>query len=393
MARSDPDDPLVALTSAERQRLLKRAARLRDEARRQATPARGGERKGSGRNLGELPAWARRFRDATIEDWARRLLAEDQAAAPGGEVADDAPFTGVVVWTGRRICRVVSEGEERAVHVTGDVAAEQRTELAVGDEVRFSVHGDAAVLGRVCPRRTALSRLDPHDSRLERVIVANVDVVLVVLTLRDPPLRLGLLDRALVAVERGGAAPLLCVNKVDLLDAGEDEATLEAALAPYRALGIGAVRVSAVTGQGLDGLRAAIAGRTVALLGGSGVGKSSLLNALAPDVAARTGAVSGHHGKGRHTTTGSTLYELGSGTRIIDTPGLRAFSLGRMEMAELRWGFPDLGALASGCRYDDCAHLTEPECAVQRAVDEGTLPARRLQSYRRIAASLVGGEG
>ena len=165
------------------------------------------------------------------------------------------------------------------------------------------------------PPRGVLSRPDPHDPRKELVIATGIDVAVVVVTLRTPPLRPGLIDRFLVALERGGVAPLICANKIDMHDRDE-RAELRAALAPYAALGVPVVYCSAAEGEGIDALRTALRGTTCAFVGHSGVGKSSLLNAL-DEGARRTGAVRTSDGRGRHTTTTTTFATIGDDTRVI----------------------------------------------------------------------------
>jgi ribosome biogenesis GTPase len=159
-------------------------------------------------------------------------------------------------------------------------------------------------------------------------------------------------------------------------------------LTQYRTLGLPVVLCSAATGEGLDGLLDVTAGKLCVLVGHSGVGKSSLLNALDPDLALATGAVSEASGKGRHTTSSSALYELPNGARIIDTPGIREFGLWQQSREELRGYFHEFDAHAPGCRFADCRHTEEPDCAVKLAVEAGAIPAERYQAYRRVLDSL-----
>ena len=283
----------------------------------------------------------------------------------------------------------VEEGEAEVVDcvLPSRLAHDQRAMLAVGDRASFIPHGDGYRVLEVEERRTELSRPDPQNPRRRRVIAANVDVVVHVASVVRPALRPALIDRAILAGRRGGAGVIVCVNKVDLLRKKKARAELEEALDPYRELDVPLILCSAEQSTGLDALREALVGRTAVFVGHSGVGKSSLLNALAPEEVADTGAVDRRYGRGRHTTTRARLYEVG-GIRLIDTPGIREFGLWEMSPEELAEAFPVIDELAAGCRFGDCSHLHEPECAVLTAVEDGELARARWAIYRRILASL-----
>lgn len=308
-------------------------------------------------------------------------LPEDEMAAEIHE--------GMVVepWSGA--CRVESRGRSLECVLPSRLAVDQQRSLAVGDRVRFALHGagDHRIV-EVLPRRAVLSRPDPRNPRRERVIAANVDVVVQVVSFRRPPLRPALIDRCLIAIERGGARGLICANKVDLLGDEAERRRELAALEPYRELGLTVIACSARTGEGLDAVRRELAGSTAAFVGHSGVGKSSLLNALAPDLDLRTSEVSGR-GRGRHTTTRSCLHDLGDGIRVVDTPGIREFGLFELDAAELPAYFPEFEAHAAHCRFNDCRHVREPDCAVRAAVERQELRAARYATYRRILESLL----
>ncbi len=191
-----------------------------------------------------------------------------------------------------------------------------------------------------------------------------------------------------MAVEHGGARAILCVSKVDLRAGQEARDEVTTILAPYRALGLDVVECSTRRGDGVDRLRDALRARTCALVGHSGVGKSSLLHALFPEIAPIVGAVSDSSGKGRHTTSASTLYELEDGTRLIDTPGVRSFGLWDIPRAELAGYFPDFSPFVHACRFADCRHEGEPACGVRAASESGALARARYEAYLRILETL-----
>lgn len=255
--------------------------------------------------------------------------------------------------------------------------------LCVGDDVtvRLDAHGEALVV-RVGPRRTLLVRTNPHLRHRDLAIVANVDVIGIVGAASDPPLRPRLIDRYLVAIERSGAEPVIVVNKLD--EAGPDRrAELDEQLAPYRDLGLVVHYVSAATGAGLDALSETLQGRRAAFVGHSGVGKSSLVAALGVSDAAAAGDLA-DHGRGRHTTSTSSLHRLPGGTELIDTPGVRQFGLFALTRRQLRAAFPEFEPFAERCPYASCAHYEEPDCAVREAAEAGDLPWARYDSYRRL---------
>jgi ribosome biogenesis GTPase len=222
---------------------------------------------------------------------------------------------------------------------------------------------------------------------VERVIAANVDRAVIVAAIREPVLRPRLLDRYLVAIGHGGASAVLAITKVDLASE-QDHQRIEGIRSTYEGLGLPVVACSTTTGLGIDALRRTLAGGLSVLVGQSGVGKSSLINALAPRLEIDTRETGRSH-KGRHTTTASTLHRLDDGTRVIDTPGVREFGLWEMTRGELRSHFHEFDELASRCRYADCSHDHEPACAVREAAARGAVRPERYESYLRLLASIV----
>jgi len=295
-------------------------------------------------------------------------------------VSQDADAATVInVASGR--CRVFWHGRELDAIVPSAIAARQKSALTVGDRVLLDDAGGGVWrLAEILPRRTLLSRPDPLNPRRERLIAANIDVVANVVSVKKPPLRPRLIDRFLIAIQRGGAQPLIVVNKIDL----ERDLT---PLRVYEELGVPVIACSTKTGEGLDALRAAVSGKTSALVGHSGVGKSSILNALDARLQIATGDLQ-RRGTGRHTTSSSTLHDLGEGTLIIDTPGIREFGLWDLTPQTLRASFPDFAEAAELCRFNDCTHLHEPVCEVKERVARGEISRARYDTYVRLAEDL-----
>ena len=279
---------------------------------------------------------------------------------------------GLAVETGPGFCDVLCGQQRVRCRSAGDAVA--------GDRVLFSP--DRRRIEEILPRRTVLSRSDPGNPYNERVIAANIDVVVHVVSLKSPPLRPGLIDRYLIATAKSGADPLICVNKIDLLaGAGELEA-----VQPYRELGVPVILCSAATGQGLPELLETVNGKLCVFSGHSGVGKSSLLNALDPRLGLATSTVSSGNERGRHTTTNSALYQLPNGVMVIDTPGIREFGLWDVSPQDVRLYYREFEAYS--CGFSDCSHTHEPHCGVKAAVASGSLSEARYKGYLRLMEPL-----
>ena len=425
--RQQLEDRLRALPKAEQDRLFRQAAELRREEQKQARAER--------RRFADIdeprPGGGRRKNDP-VRMYVLKLLARELADKDHDAGVEPDPFdaaVGVAAQVGRRRCLV------RPAHMVGssdepnaepDTAAEdiecrlpahlagrQQSELCVGDRVTYRLRDDERRGGhelvQVLPRRTVLARRDPQSGD-RRAIVANVDAIVVVVSVVSPPLHPRLIDRYLIAVEdswvesTGGrhaddpdpAEAIIAVNKTDLLR-GLPKDTREAELArldPYRALGVPVTLCSTKDGSGIDELRTLLAGKVVAFVGHSGVGKSSLANALAPELDIRVGSIGAAANRGRHTTTTAQLHAVEApGVEpfwIIDTPGVRTFGLDELTPAELRDAMPELRRLRRGCRFNDCTHTREPGCAVIAAVEAGELPKARYEAYRRLLDDITG---
>jgi len=259
--------------------------------------------------------------------------------------------------------------------------------LAVGDDVELeqSERGEGLAIGAIVPRRSKLARRTPGGGHGERIVVANVDQVVVVFALVKPTPHPRMLDRFLVIAEANELAARIVVNKVDL--ASETEA--EALSADYVRAGYPVHLTSTKERtRGLDALHDALQGRTSVLTGPSGVGKSSLMNSLYPGLQLRVGDISESVNKGRHTTVGAWLHPLPDGGFVADTPGLREIGMWGLDPAHLGACFPEFRELAPQCRFADCTHTVEPECAVREAVASGAVSAARHESYVKLRDEL-----
>lgn len=258
-----------------------------------------------------------------------------------------------------------------------------RKAVIVGDRVRLDgdVSGEQGTLARIAEtlkRRTVLRRTADDTDPYERPIVANADQILIVTALADPPPRVGMIDRILVASYEAGTDPVLCLTKADLASPAELTGL-------YEPLGVPVVTSS--PGADLDPLRRILAGRTTVLVGHSGVGKSTLINALVPGVDRRTGEVNEVTGRGRHTSTSAIALELPGGGWAIDTPGVRSFGLSHVTTEQVLAAFPDLKPFTAGCPRG-CRHTAQdPECALDQALVDGLVTAARLDSFRRLDAA------
>lgn len=261
----------------------------------------------------------------------------------------------------------------------GDAPADR---VVAGDRVRLASTGDDAItIEEALPRTSALVRAGFRGHR-PKVVAANVDQVLVVVALARPAPTAEVVDRFLVLAESCGLAAVLVANKADLREQA-DPAFLNL-LSIYPQVGYPVILSSVETGEGLEELRRQMAGKTSTLVGPSGVGKSSLLNALIPGLELRTGAVSSRVGRGRHTTVGGRLLHLTGDIRVIDTPGFSDVQGWGVALEELDGFFPEIRRLRANCRFRDCSHLGEPGCEVLAGLDDGDLHPSRYETYRKL---------
>jgi ribosome biogenesis GTPase len=256
-----------------------------------------------------------------------------------------------------------------------NLVTDSRSIVTTGDRVWFRQAGDQeGFIERVEPRHGILTRA---SRRREHVLVANVDQLVIVMSLVQPALKPHLIDRYVASAQQGGLTPVVCLNKADLVD----PVAFQPLIGAYSQLGITVFLTSAATGEGVERLRGLLRDRATVFAGQSGVGKSSLLNALQPGLGLRVREVSDVNQKGRHTTTTAELLRLDGGGWVVDTPGIRQLQLWDIRPEEVEGFFPEFRPYVPLCAFPDCAHIHEERCAIQRAVRVGQISPRRYFSY------------
>lgn len=290
--------------------------------------------------------------------------------------------TGVVLTRSGAAYRVHTAAGEVTAVLRGKIKRDDDDRVVPGDVVDLEAQADGtAAIARVHPRRSVLARRAAGGERVRRAqpIAANVDQVVIVTAARDPEPVPRMVDRLLVIAEANALPAVVIVNKTDLGDTPGGDLERRFAPAGYLLL-----RTSVKSGAGLEALRDLLRQRESVLAGQSGVGKSSLLNALEPALGRRVGEVSARFGKGQHTTTAAELLPLAMGGYVVDTPGMREVGTWGLDPAELAACFPEFRPFLDRCRFDNCRHLVEPQCAVRAAAAAGTFDADRLASYERL---------
>lgn len=264
--------------------------------------------------------------------------------------------------------------------------------VAVGDWVDFFVEDEATGLGIITDiqtRKNYIVRVSPHNRHHKHVVAANIDRAVLIASLAEPRTSNGFIDRFLITAEAYHVPTLIVINKQDL-HTEKHRQQLADWTYMYGDAGYELLAVSSLRSETIDSLRQKIGKGTVLFSGHSGVGKSTLINALIPDSNICTMEVSDWSGKGQHTTTFAEMYDQPSGGKIIDTPGVKEFGLIDMKREELSHYFPEMNRLLPGCKFNNCIHLNEPQCAVKAALRAGSLHAERYNSYLSILDSLAG---
>ncbi len=361
-------------------------------------------RKNREKTAREKTQWTRHFRDDNIQHHdaekaqnvrAKGALSRKRTVVIQDDSADEQEHRDGVVVHMRGLIAEVDDGRQRWActirRVLRTLLIKERHPVTVGDRVRFAsveVAGEqttlvsknedlpAGIIHGVEERTTALLR--QYDRRLQ-VVAANVDIALIVVAAQQPTLRPHLIDRYLVAAHQGNMRPLICINKADL----DTAATADKVAGRYRRIGYVALSTSAVDGRGLDQLRELLRNQTSVLVGPSGVGKSSLLNALDPALSLRIGSLTDLK-RGRHTTTTASLLKWTFGGFVVDTPGMRQFDPAAVESAELEAYFAEFADLIQRCHFPDCSHTHEQDCAIKAAATTGDISQERYDSYCKM---------
>ena len=300
-----------------------------------------------------------------------------------GEADASENFSGRILRSGGGIYHIGVDGTDTIVEasLSGRLKRSGQQVASVGDFVEVE-GGGAMRIARVWPRRSTLARR--AGRRQEQVIVANVDLVAVVISVAAPKPDLLIADRLIAAATLNDIQATLVVNKTDLARRGQTATANE--LKSYAALGVETIRTSVRSGAGLASLAERLTGMVTVLSGQSGVGKSSLINALVPGLGLRVGRVGVRRALGRHTTVATELYRYPPGGYLADTPGLQYISLWDLDPAAVQRGFSEIAAASAGCKFANCRHRAEPDCAVMSAVRAGEIGRRRYDSYLRLLA-------
>ena len=262
--------------------------------------------------------------------------------------------------------------------------------VAVGDEVEVDkedIQEASVVISTIYPRRNYITRQSPHNKHQHHIIASNLDQSILFATLKDPKTSQGFIDRFLVACEAYHVPAIIVFNKSDLYKKKELE-KFDELKSVYEKNGYKVLSMSLEKNEGVDEVKALLKDKTTLLSGHSGVGKSSFINKVFPELTLKTQDVSDWSGKGLHTTTFAEMFDLIDGGKIIDTPGLREFALMDIEKEELAHYFPEMKAVMNECRFNNCIHVEEPGCAVKNAVEEGGISANRYISYLNILGTI-----
>jgi len=264
--------------------------------------------------------------------------------------------------------------------------------IAVGDRVEFVLNADGiGMIAGILDRRNYLIRKSSNLSRQAHILAANLDLALLVATINYPETSTTFIDRFIASAEAYSIPAALVINKTDLYD--DNELAYARALQElYEHIGYPVYLISALRPESIAQLEDMLKGKTTLISGNSGVGKSTLINALLPDSGARTGEISSYHKKGMHTTTFSEMFALTKGGWLIDTPGIKGFGTIDMEADEISHYFKEIFAISNDCRFTNCQHTKEPGCAVRRAVDEHRISMSRYQSYLSILSDFKNGK-
>ena len=298
----------------------------------------------------------------------------EQQRIEGVVISSTGSWYRVATANGELDCRIRGRLRLKGIRSTNPVV--------VGDRVMVEPDDESSAIVEILPRRNYIIRRASNLSKESHIIGANIDRALLIVTLHSPSTPVEFVDRFLVTCEAYNVPVTIVLGKVDTLT-GEHEAEAEEFTAIYQDAGYDIVRLSSTTGEGIAQIRELLKGHTTLIAGNSGVGKSTLVSTIDPELDIRTGEISESHHKGKHTTTFSTMYRIEEGY-IIDTPGIKGFGLIDIDSKELCRYFPEMMRLAPDCRFYNCTHTHEPGCAVQEGVKQGIVAWSRYESYLKI---------
>jgi ribosome biogenesis GTPase len=294
---------------------------------------------------------------------------------------------GIVVRAYGKLFIVNCQGKTISCEIRGKVkrAADSENPVAVGDNVVFTINKDGSgVIEKVEERRTMFFRPSKKSATKKQVIAANIDQLAAVVSVKQPELKPGLIDRFLIAADIGHLEPIIIINKIDLGRIDE----LDNIMAGYERINIPIFLISASTNEGIDNLAKALDNHKTIFAGHSGVGKTTILNQLIPGINLKVGRVSDYSNRGIHTTSLVELFELPHGGYVVDSPGLKVLGLWEIEKQHLAEYFPEMHEYLDLCRFAECSHSHEPDCAVKAAVEKGEISQFRYNSYIAIRKSL-----
>ena len=298
----------------------------------------------------------------------------EQQRIEGVVISSTGSWYRVATANGELDCRIRGRLRLKGIRSTNPVV--------VGDRVMVEPDDESSAIVEILPRRNYIIRRASNLSKESHIIGANIDRALLIVTLHSPSTPVEFVDRFLVTCEAYNVPVTIVLGKADTLT-GEHEAEAEEFTAIYQDAGYDIVRLSSTTGEGIAQIRELLKGHTTLIAGNSGVGKSTLVSTIDPELDIRTGEISESHHKGKHTTTFSTMYSIEEGY-IIDTPGIKGFGLIDIDSKELCRYFPEMMRLAPDCRFYNCTHTHEPGCAVQEGVKQGIVAWSRYESYLTI---------
>lgn len=298
----------------------------------------------------------------------------EQQRIEGVVISSTGSWYRVATANGELDCRIRGRLRLKGIRSTNPVV--------VGDRVMVEPDDESSAIVEILPRRNYIIRRASNLSKESHIIGANIDRALLIVTLHSPSTPVEFVDRFLVTCEAYNVPVTIVLGKADTLT-GEHEAEAEEFTAIYQDAGYDLIRLSSTTGEGIAQIRELLKGHTTLIAGNSGVGKSTLVSTIDPELDIRTGEISESHHKGKHTTTFSTMYRIEEGY-IIDTPGIKGFGLIDIDSKELCRYFPEMMRLAPDCRFYNCTHTHEPGCAVQEGVKQGIVAWSRYESYLKI---------